>query len=115
MRKDLVESPSEKINRSQAFSIAGNSLNMNRLLSFGPYRLDTVSRVLTRDAKLTPLPSKAIEVFLVLLRRRGEVVSKDDLMGCVWPDAFVEEGNLTLQIHLLRRALKDRECPRRTR
>lgn len=80
---------------------------MNRLLGFGPYRLDTVGRVLTLDAQLVPLPTKAIEVLLVLVRRNGEVVSKDDLMKEVWPDAFVEEGNLTQHIHLLRRALQD--------
>jgi DNA-binding winged helix-turn-helix (wHTH) protein/Tfp pilus assembly protein PilF len=81
---------------------------MNRLLGFGPFRLDTVSRVLTQKGQLIPLPSKAIEVLLILVQRHGEVVSKDDLMNGVWPDAFVEEGNLTQHIHLLRRALQDK-------
>lgn len=108
MHKDFVRSPSEKINLSQVFSIAGNSLNMSRLLGFGRYRLDIVSRVLTQDSELIPLPPKAVEVLLALVRHPGEVISKDDLMSCVWPDAFVEEGNLTQQIHLLRRALQDK-------
>jgi DNA-binding winged helix-turn-helix (wHTH) protein/Flp pilus assembly protein TadD len=108
VRRDLEKSPSENINRSQVFSIVGISLNMNRLLSFGSYRLDTVSRVLTLDAQLVSLPSKAIDVLLVLVKRRGEVILKDDLMKDVWPDSFVEEGNLTQHIHLLRRALQDK-------
>jgi DNA-binding winged helix-turn-helix (wHTH) protein/Flp pilus assembly protein TadD len=81
---------------------------MSRLLTFGPYRLDSLSRVLRRDGVLVPLPSKSIEVLMVLVKRRGEVVSKNDLMEAVWPDAFVEEGNLTQSIHLLRKALQDK-------
>jgi DNA-binding winged helix-turn-helix (wHTH) protein len=81
---------------------------MNRLLTFGPYRLDVLSRVLMRGEQLVPLPSKAIDVLLVLIKRCGEVVSKNDLMEAVWPDAFVEEGNLTQSVHLLRRALQDK-------
>jgi DNA-binding winged helix-turn-helix (wHTH) protein len=88
--------------------MAGNSLKMNRLLTFGPYRLDVLSRILMRGEQLVPLPSKAIDVLLVLVKRCGEVVSKNDLMEAVWPDAFVEEGNLTQSIHLLRRALQDK-------
>ena len=53
------------------------------------------------------LPSKAVDVLVVLVERRGEVVLKNDLMEAVWPDAFVEEGNLTQYIHLLRKALQD--------
>jgi DNA-binding winged helix-turn-helix (wHTH) protein/Flp pilus assembly protein TadD len=80
---------------------------MSRLLAFGPFRLDAVSRVLTQDSQLVPLPGKAIEVLFVLVKRRGEVVPKNDLMEEVWPDAFVEEGNLTQHIHVLRKALQD--------
>jgi len=80
---------------------------MSRLLTFGPFRLDVVSRVLMLDSQLVPLPGKAIEVLLVLVKRRGEVVPKSDLMEEVWPDAFVEEGNLTQHIHVLRKALQD--------
>ena len=81
---------------------------MSRLVAFGPYRLDVLSRVLRRDGGLVALPSKAIEVLLILVKRHGEVVSKNDLMEAVWPDSFVEEGNLTQSIHLLRKALEDK-------
>jgi DNA-binding winged helix-turn-helix (wHTH) protein len=36
------------------------------------------------------------------------VVSKDELMTQVWPDCFVEEGNLTYDISILRKALGER-------
>ena len=41
----------------------------------------------------------------MLVQNSGNVVSKDDLMKRVWPDTFVEEGNLTQNISLLRKAL----------
>jgi len=80
---------------------------MNRLLAFGPYVLDSVSRVLTLDKNVVPLPSKAVEVLLTLVTHCGQVVSKKELMEAVWPETFVEEGNLSQHIHLLRRALED--------
>src|SRR4029079_1509302 len=42
-----------------------------------------------------------------LLRNAGELVEKDELMKAVWPDSFVEEGNLSQNIFTLRRALGD--------
>src|SRR5262249_26248762 len=41
------------------------------------------------------------------VERHGDVVSKDELMRRVWPDSFVEEGNLSLNIHALRRTLAE--------
>ncbi len=71
-------------------------------LNFGCYRLDPAARVLFRDGKLLSLPPKAIDTLLVLVQHRGDVVGKDELMKTVWPDTFVEEGNLTHHISVLR-------------
>jgi predicted ATPase len=43
-----------------------------------------------------------------LVERAGELVSKDELMARVWPNTFVEESNLKVQVAGLRRALGDR-------
>jgi tetratricopeptide (TPR) repeat protein len=51
------------------------------------------------------LSPKALQVLAVLVRNAGRVVSKDDLLNIVWPDAIVEEGNLAVHIFALRRAL----------
>ncbi len=73
--------------------------------SFGLFQLDTNQRLLLRRGEPVPLTLKAIEILLVLVEAKGQVVSKDDLLRRVWPDAFVEEGNLATNVHLLRRAL----------
>jgi len=53
------------------------------------------------------LTGKAFDVLLVLLRSRGEVVTKDDLIAQVWPDTVVEDGNLGRNISRLRKALDE--------
>src|SRR5215469_926836 len=78
---------------------------VSRLCAFGPYRLDFERRRLLRGTELVPIQQKALDILLVLVEHHGEVVSKDELMQSVWPDAFVEESNLTQNIFVLRKAL----------
>jgi DNA-binding winged helix-turn-helix (wHTH) protein/TolB-like protein/Tfp pilus assembly protein PilF len=72
---------------------------------FGRFRLNTADRVLLRDSELVPLAPKAFDILLALVENPGRLVEKDDLMKRVWPTTFVEEGNLTQNISLLRKAL----------
>jgi DNA-binding winged helix-turn-helix (wHTH) protein/Tfp pilus assembly protein PilF len=81
---------------------------MKSSCEFGPFRLDCERRLLRRGADLIPLPAKALDTLVALVHRRGEVVSKDDLMKAVWPDTFVEEANLSQNIHILRKALGEK-------
>jgi Tol biopolymer transport system component/DNA-binding winged helix-turn-helix (wHTH) protein len=78
-----------------------------QVYEFGPFRLDTRERVLSRSGAPVSLTPKAYEVLLVLVRQAGHIVEKEELMKKVWADAFVEEGNLTHHIFALRRALTD--------
>jgi DNA-binding winged helix-turn-helix (wHTH) protein/TolB-like protein/Tfp pilus assembly protein PilF len=73
--------------------------------SFGPFELDPVQRLLLRRGKPVSLAPKAVETLLFLVENSGRLVDKEELMQRVWPDTFVEEGNLTTNIHLLRKVL----------
>ena len=75
------------------------------LYEFGPYRLDPAEKVLRREGVPVPLTPKAFETLLALVEKSGHVVGKDELMSRVWPDAFVEEQNLTFNISVLRKTL----------
>jgi len=81
-----------------------------QLYEFGPFRVDPEKELLLRDNQAIPLAPKAFQVLLVLVRRKKELVTKDELLSAVWPDTFVEETNLSRNIFLLRRALG--ESPR---
>src|SRR5579862_3221730 len=74
---------------------------------FGPYRIDSNERLLYRGDELVLLPPKVAGTLLVLVQNAGRMVDKSDLMKAVWPDTFVEEGALTRNISLLRKALGD--------
>jgi TolB-like protein/Flp pilus assembly protein TadD len=77
------------------------------IVSFGPFRLDRRKRVLWRGADLVPLPPKSLDLLLALVEQQGDVVRKEDLMEQVWPDTFVEEANLSVNVSALRKALGD--------
>jgi Tol biopolymer transport system component/DNA-binding winged helix-turn-helix (wHTH) protein len=72
---------------------------------FGPFRLDPTQRLLLREGQPIPLPPRVMDVLLVLVESRGQVLSKDELMRRVWPETFVEEGNLGQNIFLIRKVL----------
>src|SRR3977135_1861610 len=72
---------------------------------FGPFCLDIGERVLLREGRRMPISSKAMSTLIVLVQNVGHVVEKDQLMKEVWPDTFVEEGNLAQHVFNLRRAL----------
>jgi DNA-binding winged helix-turn-helix (wHTH) protein/TolB-like protein/Tfp pilus assembly protein PilF len=72
---------------------------------FGRFRLKTAERVLLREGELVPLTPKVFDILITLVENRGRVVAKEDLMKRVWPTTYVEEGNLTQNISLLRKAL----------
>ena len=75
------------------------------VISFGPFSLVTSERLLTREGAPVELSARALDILVALLSRPNEVVSKNDLLAQVWPDATVEEGSLRFHIVNLRKAL----------
>jgi len=75
------------------------------LYEFGPFRLEPAERKLMRDNAVVVLTPKAFDTLVVLVRNSGHLLEKDELIGMLWPDSFVEEGNLSNNIFLLRKAL----------
>src|SRR6188508_3115442 len=74
---------------------------------FGPFRLDTSEHCLRRNGQIVPLEPKVFNLLRVLVENDGRLLQKDELIKEVWPDSFVEEGNLNRNIAILRKALGD--------
>ena len=74
---------------------------------FDDFLLDTREKVLLRGGKPVSITPKAFQLLLELVKNHGHLIAKDDLMKVVWADSFVEDGNLTFTIRLLRKALDD--------
>ena len=81
------------------------ALETQAFYEFGPFRLNAVERQLTRDGEVVALTPKVYDLLLVLVKNCGRMVDKEELMGALWPDTFVEEGNLTQNVSTLRKAL----------
>jgi DNA-binding winged helix-turn-helix (wHTH) protein len=77
----------------------------DQVFEFGEFTLAPKERLLLRGQQPVPLTPKAFDILVVLVRRSGHLVTKDDLLREVWPGTFVEEANLTVHISGLRKAL----------
>src|SRR6476660_4146910 len=78
-----------------------------RAISVGPFLLLAEERLLLEGEKPVRLGSRAFDILVFLIGRAGEVVGKEELIARVWPQTFVEEANLKIQVSALRRALGD--------
>ena len=84
------------------------------IYEFGDFSVDAAKRQLCgRGGVTVPLTTKAFETLLYLVGRSGTVLEKDELLGAIWPDAIVEENNLTQAISSLRRALGESRAEHR--
>jgi DNA-binding winged helix-turn-helix (wHTH) protein/TolB-like protein/Flp pilus assembly protein TadD len=98
--KNDLKNPEAAVNELKSSSF--------RFYEFGDFRLDSTKRVLLREGATVPLTPKCFDVLLLLVSRRGQIVSKDELMTRVWPDTIVEENNLNVNVSLLRKTLGEK-------
>ncbi|MGH9838877.1 MAG: AAA family ATPase [Blastocatellia bacterium] len=75
---------------------------------FYSFRLDPVNECLWREDERVALTPKAYAIARHLIEHAGRLVTKEELMEAVWPNAYVQEENLKGYILELRRALGDR-------
>jgi len=73
---------------------------------FGRFRLDVAQRLLTTESKPVALTPKVFDLLVLLAQHPGELLEKDFILSTLWPDTFVEEANLSVNISTLRRALE---------
>src|SRR5215813_4135451 len=74
---------------------------------FQKFTVDSNTRLLLRDGSEIHLSTKAFDLLCALLARRPNVVSKEELLGQIWPDRYVAEANLNVLVGEVRRALGD--------
>lgn len=78
-----------------------------KIIAFGPFRLMPRLRLLLKRDTPVHIGSRALDLLIALTERPGELITKDELFSRVWPDTFVDPGNLSVHIMALRRILKD--------
>jgi DNA-binding winged helix-turn-helix (wHTH) protein/Tol biopolymer transport system component len=78
---------------------------MDDTFSFGRFQVFAARRELWADGRPAAIGARALDVLIALLRRPGELVTKDDLLTAVWAGVAVEDNAIAAQISAIRRAL----------
>ena len=74
-------------------------------LCFGSFEIRPLERVLRAEGVEVAVGARALDVLIALAERRDRVVTKNELLELAWPGLTVEENNLSVQIHALRKIL----------
>ena len=77
-------------------------------IAFAEFELDRAHRKLLRDGQPVAMYAKTFDLLEFLIANNGSIVSKDQILESVWPDQFVEESNLSVQVSALRKALGEK-------
>ncbi len=80
-------------------------LKTGMIYRFENCTLDPARRSLTCAGAFVSLNPKTFDLLVYLVMHPGRVVTKEELLAALWPDAFIEERNLSQHVFLLRKAL----------
>lgn len=84
-----------------------DGLNGTGEYTFGDFTYRSSDNTLRRGDEILPVTPKALDLLRVLIANPRKLLTKEELMNMLWPDSFVEEGNLAVTIRRLRKALAD--------
>jgi serine/threonine-protein kinase len=84
-----------------------------KIYVFDEFQIDAQKRLLWRAGRTVPLTSKAFDLLLALVENHGREITKQELMERIWADQIVEEGNLTVTMSYVRRALGEKASDHR--
>lgn len=77
------------------------------VVAFGPFNLFVAERRVEKSGATVKLGSRSLDILVALVKQAGCVVSKRDLLACVWPNSAVDESSLRVHLASLRKALGD--------
>ena len=81
------------------------------IYAWGPFRFEPTECRLLRDDAPVSLPAKTLDLLATLLRRAPRLVTKEEILTTVWPNAVVEEGNIAFHVAALRKVLDATDQP----
>src|ERR1700675_3913785 len=111
-----VDGGLENRSTSPGGSMTSQPFGLQHSIRFGEdFELDLRPRRLRRGGHVLKLERIPLEILILLLERRGEIVNRDEIVARVWGnDVFLDTDNsIRGAIRKVRRALKDDpETPR---
>jgi DNA-binding winged helix-turn-helix (wHTH) protein/tetratricopeptide (TPR) repeat protein len=83
-----------------------------KVYEFSGFRLEEAQQRLLYRGEPVALKPKILDLLLFLIKSRGQLIAKDDLLREVWRDTIVEENNITVSMSILRKILgENRDKP----
>ena len=77
------------------------------MIRFGPFQVDPRTWALSRDGVAVDLSPRLVEILGYLAARRGEIVTKEELLDRFWPGVNITDNTLTRAVADIRKALGD--------
>lgn len=84
-----------------------NSVRTEPVYLFGRFRFYPNRQLLMCEDRPVKLGARTFELLSLMVQRSGELVSKDELIAAAWPNIFVHDSNLKVNMCSLRRLLGD--------
>lgn len=77
-------------------------------MSYGDFIVNLSNASITYESKTLELTKNEIKILSYLISRKGEIISRNDLMEHLWKDeCFVDDSTLSVNITRLRKKLEE--------
>ena len=87
-----------------------NMQEVNDKIDEKDFILNTSNNTIEKDGKIIELTKNEYKIFKYLVQNRGKIVSREDIMECLWEsESFIDDNTLTVNITRLRNKLEELE------
>ena len=87
-----------------------NMQEVNDKIDVKDFILNTSNNTIEKDGKTIELTKNEYKILKYLVQNRGKIVSREDIMECLWEsESFIDDNTLTVNITRLRNKLEELE------
>ena len=87
-----------------------NSINVNDSIDAKDFILNISNSTITKNDKTIELTKNEYKILKYLVENRGKIVSREDIMECLWEsESFIDDNTLSVNINRLRTKLEELE------
>ena len=85
-----------------------NMQEVNDKIDVKDFILNTSNNTIEKDGKTIELTKNEYKILKYLVQNRGKIVSREDIMECLWEsESFIDDNTLTVNITRLRNKLEE--------
>ena len=106
---DYIEKPFDILELMSRVNSKARRFFKKQKLVRGNLILDVKKHEFYKDNQLIELTNKEFEIIELLLKKNGEVVSRDDLFNKIWGNGVLESRTIDMHIKSLRQKLNDND------